>query len=340
MSDPALGAIFVAGAATSLAASWALVTSLERVGARVGLSEALLGMVAALAADAPEITAAVTALIGGEDRIGAGVVLGSNVFNIAALIGLAGIVAGHIALHRRVVELGGAVAVWIAGISVLLVVGAVPPVAALLLALAVFVPYVFVLGVSHERIPRLPIPRSWSQWLLSAIVEEEQELAPAIHPSRGRVGDGVLAVAAVLVVVGASIAMEQSGSRLGEHHGVPQIVIGGIVLAVVTSLPNAVAGVYLALRGRASAVLSTSLNSNAINVLAGLLIPTTFAGIATPSAETTFVAVSALVMTLLALVFVYTRRGLARWEGVALVIVLPALRRGADRDLELRRARS
>jgi cation:H+ antiporter len=320
VSDPVLGAIFAAAAVASLSASWGLVSSLERIGARVGLSEALLGMLAALAADAPEITAAVTALIRGEDRIGAGVVLGSNVFNIAALIGLAGIVAGYIALHRRVVELGGAVAVWIALIALLLVVGAVTPLAALLLGLAVFVPYVLVLGMSGERIERLPLARSWTGWLRAAITEEEQELEPAIHPQPGTRRDALLVGVTILIVVGASIAMERSGSRLGARHGVPEIVIGGIVLAAVTSLPNAVAGVYLALRGRASAVLSTALNSNAINVLAGLLIPTTFVGIGAASAQTTFVASAALAMTLLALGFAYSRRGLARAEGLALVV--------------------
>ena len=48
---------------------------------------------------------------------------------------------------------------------------------------------------------------------------------------------------------------------------------GGWALVVVTSLPNAVSAVYLAMRGRGGAVLSTTLNSNAINVIAGLLIP-------------------------------------------------------------------
>ncbi len=320
MSDAALGAIFAVGAAASLWASWRLVTSLERVGARAGLSEALLGMLAALAADAPEITAAVTALLGHQDRIGAGVILGSNVFNIAALIGLAGVVAGHVPLHRRVVELGGAVAVWIAAVALLLVIGAVPPVAALLLAAGVFVPYVVVLGVRHEVIGRLAAPDRWRRWLVSAITEEEQELEPAIHPGRGGARDALLALAATVLVVAASVAMERSGSRLGARHGVPEIVVGGIVLAVVTSLPNAVAGIYLASRGRASAVLSTSLNSNAINVLAGLLIPTTFVGIAAPSAESTFVASSALAMTVLAIIFCYARRGLARREGIALVV--------------------
>jgi cation:H+ antiporter len=105
---------FLAGALISLATSWLLVSRLERVGERLGLSEALLGLVPALAADAPEITAAVSAMAGHQQRIGAGVIIGSNVFNLAALLGLSAIVAGRVSLHRRVVLLGGAVAMWVA----------------------------------------------------------------------------------------------------------------------------------------------------------------------------------------------------------------------------------
>ena len=61
---------------------------------RLGLSEALLGLVAALAADTPEVTSAVTALAHGQHDVGTGVVLGSNVFNLAALIGLGAVVPG------------------------------------------------------------------------------------------------------------------------------------------------------------------------------------------------------------------------------------------------------
>jgi len=49
----------------SLAASWPLVARLDRLGEWAGFSEAWLGLAAALAADAPEITSAVTALAGG-----------------------------------------------------------------------------------------------------------------------------------------------------------------------------------------------------------------------------------------------------------------------------------
>jgi Ca2+/Na+ antiporter len=47
---------FLAGALVSLATSWVLVSRLERVGERLGLSEALLGIVAAFAAAASGCT--------------------------------------------------------------------------------------------------------------------------------------------------------------------------------------------------------------------------------------------------------------------------------------------
>jgi Ca2+/Na+ antiporter len=65
VSDVVLVLIFGAAAAVSLLTSWLLVSRLERIGARIGLSEALLGMLAAAVADAPEITASVT---GGPSR--------------------------------------------------------------------------------------------------------------------------------------------------------------------------------------------------------------------------------------------------------------------------------
>ena len=319
VSDPVLGAAFVLAAAISLVTSWVLVVRLERVGARLGLSEALLGMLAALAADAPEITAAVTALVRHDQHVGAGVVIGSNVFNLAALLGLAGIVAGQVALHRRVIELAGAVALWTCAVTLALVTGIFSPLVGLLAMLAVLAPYAVILGVHHSRLARLRLPATWTSWLVAAVSEEEMELEVAIHPHRGRARDAVIAAGAVVVVVSASIAMERTASELGSRHAVPGIVIGALVLAAVTSLPNAVAAVYLAARGRGAAVLSTALNSNTLNILAGLLIPTTILGLGAPSAETTFVAVSYVAMTMLALVCAYLNRGLHRRAGALII---------------------
>ena len=319
MSDAMLAVVFVAGAMVSLGSSWMLVSRLERVGARLGLSEALLGMLAALAADAPEITAAVTALAGHHSRIGAGVVIGSNVFNLAALLGLAAVLAGEIALHRRVIVLEGVVAVWVAAVCVAVVVGLLSPGVGLVVVMCVLVPYLVVLGVRHDRLRRLGLPAAWVSWLTSAIVEEELELEAAIHPRRGRARDATVAAIAVLVVVGASVAMEQAAVRLGADHGIPEIVVGGLILAAVTSLPNAVAAVYLARRGRGAATLSTAMNSNALNVAAGLLLPATVVGLGTSSGPATLSAAWYVGLTVFALVCAYVARGLRRVHGALII---------------------
>ena len=230
--------LFAAGVALSLASSWLLVSRLERLGERAGFSEAWLGLVAALAADAPEITSAVTALTRGQASIGAGMVIGSNVFNLAALLGMAAVVAGGIAFHRRVVLLGGLPGIWVAVVCLLTVAAAVAPEAGLALTAAVMVPYAAVLGMRRARLESLRLPAGWVRWLATAIHEEETELAEAIRPRRGTWRDGLAAAGALIAVVGASTTMEVTATALGHRYAVADIVTGGLVLAVVTSLPT------------------------------------------------------------------------------------------------------
>ena len=312
-------AAFVAGAVVSLATSWLLVSRLERVGERLGLSEALLGMVAALAADAPEITSAVSALAGGQQRVGAGVVLGSNVFNLAALLGLGAVVAGRIGLHRKVVALGGAVAMGVAAVCLAVVAGVLPVTAGLVLAAAVLALYLVLLGTEGRSLGRLGLPRRWAVWLRSAVSQEEAELEAAIRPARGRWPDAAAAAAALAVVVAASVTMERAASALGQRYAVPQIVTGGLVLAAVTSLPNAVAAVHLAGRGRGAATLSTALNSNTLNVVAGLLLPGALIGLGPASGQAGLVTAWYAALTLAVLALAWRYRGLGRGAGLLVI---------------------
>jgi cation:H+ antiporter len=309
---------FPAGALVSLATSWVLVSRLERVGERLGLSEALLGLVAALAADAPEVTAAIAAMAGHQQRLGAGVVIGSNVFNLAALLGLGAVVAGRIGLHRKVVILGGAVAAGVAAVCLAVVLG-LAPAAGLALALAVVAAYAVLLGAGGRSLGRLPLSRTWIGWLRSAVAEEELELGPGIRPQPGRRRDVVIAAVSLLVVVAASITMERAASALGTRFAVPEIVTGGLVLAAVTSLPNAVAAVYLAGRGRGAATLSTALNSNTLNVAIGLLIPATVIGLGRPTSQTVLIAAWYVGLTTAVLALTYHDHGLHRPVGAAVI---------------------
>ncbi len=70
--------------------------------------------------------------------------------------------------------------------------------------------------------------------------------------------------------------MVHAGLKIGHAIGLPDVLIGTLVLAVVTSIPNAYTGVRLGLARRGSALVSETLNSNTINLVGGLAIPALF----------------------------------------------------------------
>jgi cation:H+ antiporter len=289
------------------------------VGERLGLSEALLGLVGCARRRRPRDHR-------GDHRPGdpgaaggGGVVLGSNVFNLAALLGLGAVVAGRIVLHRKVVALSGAVALWVSVVCLITVTGIVDSAAGLVLVLAVLVPYVVLLGIRRTERRRLPLPRPWATWLASAVDEEELELVAAIRPRRGSARDLLVAVPALVVVILATVAMERGASTLGQDYSVAQLVVGGLVLAAVTSLPPAVAAVHLAAKGRGAAALSTAFTSNTLNVTVGLLIPTFFFQLARPSGQSLLIAGWYVGLTALTLALAYAGRGLERWAGLVII---------------------
>ena len=107
-----------------------------------------------------------------------------------------------------------AVGIWVAVACLVTVLGLVSPAAGLVCVLAALVPYLVVLGAGTARLGRLPLASRWRGWLAVAISEEEQELAEVIHPPHGHRRDVVTAAVALVVVVGASVVMEQSASAL------------------------------------------------------------------------------------------------------------------------------
>lgn len=319
MVTPLAVVAFVGAAALSLGMSWVLVSRIERIGARLRASEALLGLLAALGADTPEVTSSISALTHHQQTVSVGVVLGSNVFNLAALLGLGALVAGRIALHRRVVVLEGVIGIWVAAAALLTVLHVATPAVGLALVLAVLLPYVVFSGLRpSERRRRFGTTRL-QRWMGVAVAEEELELGVAIQPRRARAVDALVASTALVIVVAASVAMERVGSTLGHRFSVPDIIVGTIVLAAVTSLPNAVAAVYLARRGRGAASLSTALNSNALNVAAGLLLPGAVLGVGPASANASMVACWYGGLTLLLLGFAYRDRGVRRLTGATII---------------------
>src|SRR2546423_8147143 len=96
MSLPVAVLLFAGSFALTVASSIVLARELDRLGERLGFSEALLGIVTALGADAPEIATAVAAAVAGHEDTGVGAVVGSNVFNPPGLLGFSALIPGPV----------------------------------------------------------------------------------------------------------------------------------------------------------------------------------------------------------------------------------------------------
>jgi cation:H+ antiporter len=131
-------------------------------------------------------------------------------------------------------------------------------------------------------------------------------------------------VASLAAIVGASIGMVHAATDLGRRWGVSDIVVGTLILASLTSLPNLLTAVRLALHRRGSAVASEALNSNSLNVPAGLALPALVVTLGSASGLETFSVWWLVGMTVLAVALTYVRRGLRRADGAAIVLLYVA----------------
>jgi len=312
VSAPVACLLFAGAFALTVASSIVLARELDRIGERLGFSEALLGMVTALGADAPEIASAVAAVVAGHKETGVGVVIGSNVFNLAGLLGVSALIAGPVRIHRHGLVLNGGVALLVALLGALVAVDLLPGLVGLLLAVLILVPYVGMSALHEHARSRLPAP------LRAAVVEEQRdarrdEFAPPATPF-----DALAVVPALAAVIGGAYGMVAAAQSLGDRWDVSDLILGALVLAALTSIPNLIAAVRLALHGRGAACVSESFNSNNANILVGLCIPALILGIGSASGVETFAAWWMVGMTAVAVVLGFGG-GLTRREGAAII---------------------
>lgn len=315
---------FLGSVALALVASEVLVRGLDRLGVRLHLQAGLLGLLTALGADAPEISSALLSLRAGHADLGLGVVLGSNIFNLAALLGLGAMVAGHVRVRRVGLGLNGTVVVLTTPFVAGLLTGRLSPVLTSVLLVLIFAPYLAILSVQPYRVSHLPWPASYGRLLMLAVREINHE-GPGHAEASGRRVPGcrwqpiLLILPALLVIVLASEGMVVGVLRLASEWHIPNQIVGVVLLASVTSLPNAYAAVRLARQQRGSAVVSEAFNSNTINILAGICLPAlVLQGVVTDNASS-FDLLWLLGMTVVTILLLAQRRGLNRPGGAVII---------------------
>jgi cation:H+ antiporter len=316
---PALAVpLFVASIALMLLASAWFARRLDDIGLRLGLPEALLGLLTALAADAPEISSAIAALVQQQHAVAVGVVVGSNAFNLAAMLGLSAIVAARVRARHETLELEGFVGLWLLAVLLAVVAGWFDATAGAVLVAVVVVPYVVLLAIGPRLARRLPVGAAESRFLGRSFGESHRP-ERTLDSRREAAGVVVVLFVALCLIVAGSVGAVRAATDLARSWSIPEALVGVIVLAVLTSLPNAWTGVRFGLQHRGSALMSEAMNSNSINLVFGLALPAALGSFTAFSGLTIFDLVWLLAMTTAALVLFGRRNGAGRTAGAVLI---------------------
>ncbi len=319
--------------------------SLGRLGERLNIPEQLLGFIIALCADAPEISAALVTMLSGHSDVAVGVVFGSNLFNIASLIGFTAVIAAPLAAPRASVLLNGGVGMVVTALAAALVLGTLPPIMAFILLLTLLTPYIVLLALRRDTIKRLNFPVALTRFLVlaaggveddakkiqqaSAQREREKESNEPNAQARREIRDekrhasitgmAFHVFAALTVIVLGSAGLVHSTTTLTAGW-LPQSLLGTLVLAPLTGIPNLYTAVQLARRQRGSAVVTEAMNSNNLNVLVGLAIPSLIFGSITAKTPGGYLDVwSLLLMTFGVICMLARGRGVDRRMGIVVI---------------------
>jgi len=247
------------------------------------------------------------------------VIVGSNVFNLAAMVGLTAVIAGAIRLRREALAVEGLVGLLVLLIAVGVVLDVLPAAAGVVLVVVVLLPYLILLSAGPRAARRLPLPERIDRGLARALGEREHwGHHEHIDEAAASMLVAVMVPAVVLVVLG-SWGMVEATVSLADHWDLSRQLVALLVLAPLTSIPNAFTAARLGLAGRGSALVSETLNSNTINLVAGAIVPALVVSVVSLTTEVKFDLAWLVVMTLASLLMLSRPRGLRRTDGLLLI---------------------
>jgi cation:H+ antiporter len=184
----------------------------------------------------------------------------------------------------------------------------------------VVVPYIGLLAAGPRLARRLPLGVAEARFVHRSFGEPHRR-ARSLDSRPEAAGVVVVLLLALGLIVAGSVGAVRAAIDLADAWSVPEALVGVIVLAVLTSLPNAWTGVRFGLQGRGSALMSETLNSNSINIVVGLAVPAALGTFASFPGLAIFDLAWLFAMTVAALVLFGKRDGAGRSAGAFLIVL-------------------
>ncbi len=294
----------IAGLVLLISGAELLVRGASRLALAAGLPPLVVGLtIVAFGTSAPEVLVTVTSSLGGQANVAIGNVVGSNIFNVLFILGLAAVIT-PLAVHARLVRVDVPIMI---GASIVVIVLALDHLVSrveglgLLAALAAYTGYLIHQARGDAAGPEGRVPGA------EDLADAEVGLPVAV---------GLVAGGLALLVAGAWLLVE-AAVTLAQALGVSDLVIGLTIVAVGTSLPEVATSIVAAVRGQRDIAVANVVGSNIFNLLAvlglgGLAAPS---GLPVAPGALAFDLPVMLAVAVATLPLVYTGHRLDRWEG-------------------------
>lgn len=243
-----------------------LVFGSAAIARNVGISPLVIGMtILAMGSSAPEMMVSATAALDGKTDTAVGNVLGSNIANIALILGItalikplsisSGVIRRELPLMIAVTLLAGVI-LWNNHLG--FYEGA--------LLFVLFGAFLFVM---------LQISRKEQKSGDAFLDDQESEIPEGVSNSKAAIW---VVLGLVLLPVSANILVDNA-VIIAKHFGMSDLVIGLTIIAIGTSLPELAASLAGVLKGEDDMAVGNIIGSNVFNILAVMGIP----GIINPS---------------------------------------------------------
>ncbi len=286
--------MFVLSLAALLKGSDWLIESAERIGLSAGISPFIIGItIVAFGTSLPELATSIVAVLEGQSEIVISTVVGSNITNIALVLGISALVVGRIQLANNVWHIdmpylwGSAFILWFITQE-----GQVNLVKAilLLLGIGVFLGY----SVRFDKSEELEAARpTWKTYFF-------------------------LVLGGVFVWLGSDYTIEAI-QYLSLRAGIDPEIIAVSAVALGTSLPEVIVSLNACRKGKADIAVGNVVGSNIFNSFVVMGIPSLIAPLHVPESINQFYMPLMIVMTILFGIMT-NNRVISRWEGALLIL--------------------
>lgn len=279
-SIPGAALLFGISLGVVIFASARFTRKLEILCETCGFSLGILSLLGALGANIPDYASAAVAIIAGHTDLGIGIILGSNIYNLAIILGLCTFFAPagngirlNVQARRHVGVIAwymfailfcawGVLALFPGALGVNML-PATPLTYLLFLLMAVLVCTTFgglvmyILRRSHEHTEAIVAPHT--------VVYQRKPLTIV------RLSGEILVILAI--ALGGVVVMVQAGQALTSDLHMPAVLAGLLVLAVATSLPNTIVALSLARTREVAACVEEISIGVSINTVVGIVLP-------------------------------------------------------------------